>query len=238
MIESDAIHEIPPSTKCPEVTVDRILQAVVKHEVGMGPENLISESEISRMLGVDRTLIRQALAALYRVGLVGQRPGAGVWIWPVSVDRLQRMTLLRRDVETLSIDYLISADPQVDVSRLAPRHEELRAAVVPGQPFELDAFIREDTAFHAELVSVGRYPLGVESVLKWGRHARVFFAVPEHHNVLAGSYVQLAAATEQMFESLKARDPNCSNLVESYFDVWWSILHIDLEDGTLSIERD
>ncbi|NUK07190.1 hypothetical protein HRW18_04010 [Streptomyces lunaelactis] len=188
------------------------------------------------MLDLDRGWIRQALAILYRSGLVGQKPGQGVWIWPVSTDRLQRITFLRHEIETLAAASIISASPLRDISQLALRHEECTAAHMPGHPFEVDTFLTEDTNFHAEIARVGGYPLGAETVRNWGRHARIFFAVPEQHHLLLGGYVPLAATTEKIFELLKIRSAEASTFMETYFNAWRDLIRIEIEDGTLSME--
>ncbi|WP_329321492.1 hypothetical protein [Streptomyces sp. NBC_01262] len=238
MTDLDNIREAPPASVCAEVAMERILERVVKKEIGLGPESLVSEEYLCRMINLDRGWIRQALSIFYRSGLVGQRPGEGVWIWPVSTDRLNRITLLCHQIEALATSSIVSSSPPRDISQLALRHEEFSAVNLPGHPFEVDTFIREDANFHAELAWAGGYPLGAETVRKWGRHARIYFSVPEHHEVLVGGHVTLAATTEKIFELLKVHSAEASNFVETYFNAWRDLLRIEIEDGTLSMEDD
>ncbi|MFF4450016.1 hypothetical protein [Streptomyces sp. NPDC001502] len=221
-----------------EAAIEGIVELVVAGTLEMGPDNPATEPWLSDSVGLERTYIRRALAVLSRDNIVGQIPGEGAWVWPVHVADLQRMTKLRHRIEIPAACSLVSRDPMPDLSVLDAWSEYLIQVTKSGASFSVNSLIYADTGFHSALTAAGGYALGSKAIETWGRRARMYFSRPEHHEILAGGYSGIVAATEKIFECISERDAGVSEFSEWYFEEWRRLLAITPANGTLSIEVD
>lgn len=151
-----------------EAVVRQIRELIRTGELAPG-DQLLPERQLAEVLGVSRTAIREALAALASMGLIEVRPGGGTYVRETGLDALVEplATVLLRERE--SVEHLMEvrrilevqvvalaaerATPQdiVRIRRDARRVEEDVASAVEAS--------ESDTSFHLGLAEATHNPL-------------------------------------------------------------------------------
>lgn len=144
----------------PEGIVDQITRAILTGQMRPG-DQIPTETELAIQFGVSRTVVREATKALSLNGLVNVYPGRGTFIAQPPMKTVINSIHLMLKLEGHSFDDLMVARRllEVPITRLAagnaqPSNLETLAAYLQGMRDSLsdpEVFIREDTAFHAEL---------------------------------------------------------------------------------------
>jgi GntR family transcriptional regulator, transcriptional repressor for pyruvate dehydrogenase complex len=167
-----------PSTALQRVHTPRVYTAVVNQilalidagEVAAG-DVLPPERELAQQLGVSRSSVREAMAALEVLGIVHTRPGSGIFIQhsfePPVLDQISAMTAVQGPLEVLETRLLF--EPGVAALAAERRSdadlERLRAAV-DGMDRELQAggnAWQPDWGFHRMIARAAGNPI-VEAV--------------------------------------------------------------------------
>lgn len=110
------------------------------------PGSSINESELSALLGVSRTPLREALLALEREGLVSYAAGRGFFVRPLTVTEAAELYPMVWTLEQLALRSA-ALRPATDLDALDALNEELRGA--DGEP---DAMLTLDARWHRGLV--------------------------------------------------------------------------------------
>jgi DNA-binding GntR family transcriptional regulator len=149
--------------------VSRIVDFIA--DLSLPQDRLTSEPDIAKLLGLSgRTpVIREALALLTRDGIVQPVPQRGYFVPRITVEQAQEILLLRLSIFKTIVTRLATADP-------SPRFHvasEL-CSVLRGQ--ETQSFLKQETAYWAELARRGEFIFAVQSLNSWGDQLRVFHA--------------------------------------------------------------
>jgi GntR family transcriptional repressor for pyruvate dehydrogenase complex len=196
---------IKSSTAMAEVT-RRLLDYIASGAVAQG-DRLPPERQLSSLMGVGRSAVREALAALEILGIVTVRPGSGTYLSGGTSELLP---------QTLSWGILLHSDKtrelievrhglEVQAARLAATHasDAARArlaehtATMERSVDDFDRFVTADMLFHQELAVAGGNVLlrdllqnvrsliriWVERALDDAEHAKL--TVEEHRAILA-----------------------------------------------------
>ncbi len=142
--------------------IDQITRSILTGRMRPG-DHLPSEPELSEQFGVSRTVVREAIKALTMQGLVDVVPGRGTIITQPPIETVVNSLQLIIKLEDHSFDDLIEARRllEVPIARLAARNAQAEnidalAANLEGMRSstdDIEAFVRYDTAFHAELAN-------------------------------------------------------------------------------------
>ncbi len=123
------------------------------------------ERQLAASLGVGRSAVREALAALDILGIVTVRPGSGTylrgtasellpetlsWGLMLSGDRTHELIELRQGLEVQAAELAANRATPDSIARLRACVEKMRNTVD-----SLDAFVEADQAFHVELAETG-----------------------------------------------------------------------------------
>jgi len=123
-----------------------------------------SEPQLSKQLGVSRTVVREGLRSLESLGVIGSRRGAGRYVRGFSlapiVDNLsygmlfdtedmQEIIAVRERLEAGFIGEAIEAVGETTLNRLRDQIEKMREKTAAGQDF-----LEEDLAFHDAIYRV------------------------------------------------------------------------------------
>ncbi|MDX1615540.1 MAG: GntR family transcriptional regulator [Candidatus Promineifilaceae bacterium] len=126
-----------------EIAYMRIKDAI--QHADLEPGEPLSETRLSRSLGISRTPIREALRRLAQEGLVEVIPGRAVTVASHSMQGVMDVVhiryILEPELTRLAVD-AISAD---DLARLTEAMEKMEAAVDSGDQL---AWSKADTDFH------------------------------------------------------------------------------------------
>ena len=138
----------------------RLLDYLTSGDVAPGTR-LPSERQLAQTLGVGRSAVREAIAALDILGIVDVRPGSGTYLVASSSDLLPQtiswgfmlgqprtndLVELRQFLETLSARLAAERADDDDDARLGERIEAMRLAVD-----DVSHFVETDVAFHLQV---------------------------------------------------------------------------------------
>jgi DNA-binding FadR family transcriptional regulator len=122
---------------------------------------LPAERQLATALGVGRSTLREAMAALDVLGILEVRPGSGSYLVAASAELLTRamssslllgqprtrdLVEVREQLEVVTATLAASRASDQDVQRLAGHVADMRAA-----GSDVDAFVAADLAFHFDI---------------------------------------------------------------------------------------
>jgi DNA-binding GntR family transcriptional regulator len=131
----------------PQSLADRAFEEIEEMIVGgtLAPGALISESELSRMLKMGRTPIREAIARLKFIGFVDVHSRKGISVSGVDVIRHLEVLEVRRPLEESVVLHAIERATESDISELASVSRQLSQAAKGGDRI---AYFRIKRALH------------------------------------------------------------------------------------------
>jgi DNA-binding GntR family transcriptional regulator len=138
----------------PHVTVrsrvtDALRNALVAGE--MEPGKVYSAPSLAALLGVSATPVREAMIDLSREGLVEMVRNKGYRVTELSPRDLDEIAALRALIEVPVVGDIARTGALADLQELRPLAEEIIHAAEAG---DLITFIRADTEFHLQLLSL------------------------------------------------------------------------------------
>ncbi|MCE1238147.1 MAG: GntR family transcriptional regulator [Hyphomicrobiales bacterium] len=132
---------------------EALRRAIVTLE--LPPGTALSENDLAERFHVSRQPIREALIALSHRGLVEIQPRRGTTVIRISADQMRQVRFIRESLEVSIARAAVQFfDPAVRRRiELCLEAQDRHAAAV-----DIDAFRREDEAFHAALAEGAGYP--------------------------------------------------------------------------------
>jgi len=172
------LRPLRPARNLTEEVVARITEEIRKGRLGPGAR-LPTEQELMRAMGVSRTVVREAVAALRSEGMVTTRQGSGAFVatdasrMPFRIDP-EGLSSIGDVLEVmelrlaLEIEAAALAAERITPERLVPIGRALRdieAAI--GRD---EGAINEDFAFHRAIAEASRNPRFAQLLEFLGRH--------------------------------------------------------------------
>lgn len=136
----------PPKTLM-EVTIDQIRSAIVSGELPLGSK--LSEQRLADTLGVSRSPVRDALAALQSEGLVNVSPKRGSFVFTPDLREVDDLCEHRAVLETAALRKGIAQDHAPLIQRLEDACDTMQAALKQSDP---QGYSVGDRQFHAGIV--------------------------------------------------------------------------------------
>lgn len=196
---------IKSSTAMAEVT-RRLLDYIASGDVAQG-DRLPPERQLATHMGVGRSAVREALAALEILGIVTVRPGSGTYLsggtsellpqtlsWGILLrsDKTRELLEIRQALETQAATLAATRAPQSSLRALGHHMETMEENL-----HDFHRFVTADMLFHHELASGAQNVMlrdmlhsvrsllrvWVERALNDSDHAKL--TVAEHRAVLA-----------------------------------------------------
>lgn len=177
---------------------------------------LPSESQLTETLGVSRTVVREALAALRADGLVESRQGAGVFVLgdanngivphvtdPARISSSVELLELRTPVEIEAAGLAAARRSPAQEERIFEKHVAVLACIQEGLP------IREaDFDLHLEIARATNNPRFEEFLIMYGPALipRSEFITQERRDMEASYLPMLAAEHEKIVHAISRRD--------------------------------
>lgn len=175
------------------------------------------ERQLAESLGVGRSAVREALAALEILGLVQVRPGSGTYIRD-SISELLPTTLswglmlsaghtaqLSEVRSALEVRAAVLAAERVDESGAAALRSHLDA--MEARTGDLSAFVEADAAFHVELARLA----GNEVLSDLLQTVRSLLRVWVERGLRSGEQAATACREHRaVYEAVAARDPRAA----------------------------
>jgi DNA-binding GntR family transcriptional regulator len=138
-----AVVPIARASSLAEVAVERLRQAIVSGELGLGEP--LSERALADRLGVSKTPVREALAQLRREGLVRILPQRGAFVFTLSAREVVEICELRQCLEASAMRLALERNPVPLVSDL---HQLVAAMEEARRKGEVRAYLAADTDYH------------------------------------------------------------------------------------------
>lgn len=165
---------------------NRIRQAIVERR--LKPGDHVREQELTKLLSVSRTPLREALGLLERDGLVVNHPNRGWFVTKFTAEEINEIFVLRAGLENLAADLMIDRLQPEDFAQLKALIDEQAAALGNGN--DLAALGVLDRAFHRRIVELS----GNTRLLRMWQHISVHCAmafnyqtvtIPDYDHTLA-----------------------------------------------------
>jgi GntR family transcriptional repressor for pyruvate dehydrogenase complex len=147
----------------------RQLEDLIVGQTLQAGERLPAEGEMARMLGVSRTVVREAVRSLEARGLVESRTGSGVYVKPLDHEIVQEPIGLLLRSQNLSVDDILEVREMLDVRVSALAAERAEANDIQAMEETIHVLSRlklsaaeyaeADMAFHGRLATAARNPL-------------------------------------------------------------------------------
>ena len=134
--------------------VEQVRIAII--EGRLRPGNHLTEASLTRLLGVSRTPVREALILLEREGLVVAEPNRGVFVRAFSEEDVDAIFTMRTALENFAAERIISRLSGDDFGLLEHLIEEQERFIEEGNLKEVRT---TDMAFHHHLVQRADHPL-------------------------------------------------------------------------------
>jgi DNA-binding GntR family transcriptional regulator len=196
---------------------DRAFADIEEMIVGgtLAPGSLISESELSKILKMGRTPIREAIARLRFIGFVEVHSRKGILVSGVDIIRHLEVLEVRRPLEESVVVHAIERAVQTDVAELASVSRQLLQA---GKSGDRIAYFRVKRALHEaqvraahnEVLAATMRILHAQARRFWWTYeptesfplaAKLHCAITEH--VIARNKKKAAQAVNDLFDHLE-----------------------------------
>ena len=161
------------------------------------PNEALSEKELSRMLGVSRTPVREALIKLADEGLVDIKPQSGTYVSPIRVAEVVEAQFIREVLETAVVGRAAASAEASLRKSLRVNLQAQQAAIADG---DLAEFIKLDEAFHHSFSDSCNLPRAwrvIQNVK--GQLDRVRYLSLPHPGHVGQLYAQHKAIAESVF---------------------------------------
>ena len=147
---SSSLKRIEPPASLMEVTVDRIRDAIIAGELPLGCK--LSEQRLADMLGISRSPVRDALAALQVEGLVTISPKRGSFVFTPDLKAVDEINEHRCILEKASIRKAIAKNHAALLQSLGAACKRMNEAVERMDPLQ---YTRGDMEFHKSIIRSG-----------------------------------------------------------------------------------
>jgi DNA-binding GntR family transcriptional regulator len=186
-----------------EVAYERLKDAI--RYAGLQPGQPLPESHLSRILGISRTPVREALQQLAQEGLVQIIPGRVVTVAAHSVQEVLNVVHLRSLLETELVRLAAETISDEELEQLWESLAEMEAAV---ESDDREGWSKADTGYHETLGRACPNELLSEMTLQMRNRVHHLAVVDSQTNP-----ARLAACTlehREIVEAIAARDPQAA----------------------------
>jgi GntR family transcriptional repressor for pyruvate dehydrogenase complex len=183
-------------------------------------ERLSTQEELARQFGVSRTVMREALRTLSSLGLIESRQGRGTFVRSPDAETLMKPMFHALVLDEVSTRELMETRYYLEriIARLAAKRiddeqiESLRTLVSSMEQHvkdgNLDAFVKEDLAFHLELANISK-----NSILRRLTETlrEMMFNLVNNVSQIPGTAEQAVELHKKIFHALSQKDPDLAD---------------------------
>ncbi len=131
-----------PESLC-DIAVRSIRDAIIDGTYELG--ETLSESVLSKTLGISKTPIREALSVLKQEGLVTTIPQKGTFVFTMSVDEVVQLSLYRYSLETTAIEMATEKHPEKLATELVKISDKMAVAQKHN---DVSEYLSLDSSYH------------------------------------------------------------------------------------------
>ena len=215
---SNSLKRIDPPFSLMEVTVDRIRDAIIGGELPLGCK--LSEQRLADMLGISRSPVRDALAALQVEGLVMVSPKRGSFVFTPDLKAVDEISEHRCILEKASVRKAIANDRPALLKRLTDACEKMAEASRLDDALK---YTKGDIDFHNSIIICGgnhsiasSYKRTIGPLMALRTH--LFTIMNETMDRSMGEHLAVleACRSKNVEEAEKLIDVHATHLVDAY----------------------
>lgn len=203
-LTAHAAHDGRGSTRLlREVAYERLKDAI--RHADLQPGYPLSESHLSRLLGISRTPVREALQQLAQEGLVQIIPGRAVTVAAHSVQEVLNVVHMRSLLEPELVRLVTEAISEEDLKILWQALDEMERAI---EQDDKEAWSIADTRYHDTIGNACPNDLLGEMTLQMRNRVHYLANIDSQTNP-----ARLAACTREhreIVEAIASRDPQAA----------------------------
>jgi DNA-binding GntR family transcriptional regulator len=121
----------------------KIRDAIIEGAFALGAK--LSEKDLSVVLGISKTPIREALLRLKNEGLIEIRPRIGTYVFSLERRDIERIAEYRRILESSAIELAMARNGDSLRASLRRSVDRMRTSLARGKVLD---YVREDAIFH------------------------------------------------------------------------------------------
>lgn len=194
-----------------DVAIEKIKQYIVEHNLKSG-DPFPNEKEIIELLGVSRTVVREALKSLETVGILKLKPGDGIFVSDASLEQLmdqfyfrwfgnqQKMMELqeiRAILEVAAVELVILRADTKALEELDGWNDKMEDAIRHSQPL-----VEQDIGFHRTLFKL----TGNETFYEFSEVISKFFTEVRHKRLSSSGGRGTLEDHRRITQSIKDKD--------------------------------
>jgi DNA-binding GntR family transcriptional regulator len=130
-----------------EMALRELRSAIIDGRLKLGDQ--LSEIRLSRMLGISKTPVREALLQLKREGLVQIDPQRGTSIFRIMDDEIDQIARFRQLLEIAAAEFILAGDPGPVSRKMGRVVDAMHRALARG---DVASYRRLDADFHMVLI--------------------------------------------------------------------------------------
>ena len=168
----------------------------------LSPETRVTEAALSEWAGVSRTPLRDAIQRLEMAGIVSRQRNRSIRINPLSMDEMERLSMLREVLEGLIVRRVAMRNKRGEISldRLEAIVDEMSAV---DRDRGIDLLLRLGLEFHRELGRLADDPMTSRMVdqvmLSFDRYRNLL----DHHEIRA---IEILVEHREIINAIRAGD--------------------------------
>lgn len=166
------------------------------------PGDHLGEVDLSKVLGVSRTMVREAFRTLAAEGLIEVRRNLGAYVIQPSADDIEQMSVFRAINEGLAVHILVSRKDEVAFGKLDRIIRELEAALADD---DANGFLDLHWKYHQTIVEHGANRFLLQSWNSVSRIIRMYQReTPDRSRLLRNNKVLLETFRRESPERAEA----------------------------------
>jgi len=185
---------IIPALRQPRSLAERAYQQLVRMitRLELPPGSLIVERELTALLGIGRTPVREALQRLAIEGLVAHLPNRGMYVADITTAGVQNIYEFRSMIDAHLVRLAAQRATPAQIGELMKLHERFVEASAAN---DIDDYVALDRTFYSILASAARNIYLAEVVPRiFHLHLRLWFYI----SLRRGAWKDVAMAHAEM----------------------------------------
>ncbi|GAK13374.1 GntR family transcriptional regulator [Geomicrobium sp. JCM 19039] len=130
---------------------EMIKQAIITGD--LAPERRVRDAELSELLGISRTPVREAILRLEDEAFIVSKPNSYTMVAPIDLEEVREAYTIVASLEALAVREIVKHCNQTDIKTLIDLNADYERALQRKQSIEA---LEADLAFHGAIVHIAK----------------------------------------------------------------------------------
>ncbi|PSL15380.1 GntR family transcriptional regulator [Shimia abyssi] len=126
-----------------DIAADHIREAIINGDFRLG--EALTENALSKLLGISKTPVREAISSLKREGILQGDSQKGARVFTLTAEQLNQLCVYRLTLESAAIEMAMKADPSGLAKRLLSICDDMSNA---RDAEDFEGYLKLDRIFH------------------------------------------------------------------------------------------